>query len=182
VYALTFRLADSAPAQLWRDLRLEEVEWRERHPEPWSDGIGKEYRRRFTGRVERWLDMNYGECVLRTPGCAAIVAQSLRFFEGTRTRLHAWVVMPNHVHVLAQILEGHTLPRTMASWKGFTAREINRHLGRGGTLWQKGYHDRLIRDWRHFGHAVRYIRQNPRKAQLHEGHWMAGESDLARCF
>ena len=87
--------------------------------------------------------------------------------------------MPNHVHVLTEIIEGNTLEDLMESWKGFMSREINAHLGRVGTLWQKGYFDRLIRDWEHFGNVVRYFRQNPIKARLKEGEYLAGESALA---
>ncbi len=87
--------------------------------------------------------------------------------------------MPNHVHVLTEILEGYSLPDLMESWKGYMARAINAHLGRSGTLWQKGYHDRLIRNWDHFRNVVRYIRDNPKKAALKPGEWIAGESARA---
>jgi REP element-mobilizing transposase RayT len=181
-YSLTFRLADSVPAHLMHEHRLAEADWCKAHPEPWTEEIELEYLRRFTGQIERWLDLGYGECLLRKPGCAAILENALKFFEGQRTRLHAWVVIPNHVHVLTEILEGHTLPTLLESWKGFTAREINKHLSRTGTLWQKGYHDRLIRDWQHFGNVVRYIRRNPAKARLRECDFLMRESTLAALF
>jgi REP element-mobilizing transposase RayT len=178
-YSLTFRLADSVPADLMKQHRLEEAAWREHHPEPWTAEVELEYLRRFTGAIERWLDQGHGDCLLRLPACAAIVANALRHFEGQRTRLHAWVVMPNHVHVLTEILEGHQLSDLMESWKGYMARAVNAHLGRTGTLWQKGYHDRLIRNREHFDNVVRYFRQNPIKAGLKPGEWLAGESALA---
>lgn len=181
-YSLTFRLADSVPAPLLAQHRLEEATWRSQHPEPWTPEVELQYLRRFTGAIERWLDQGHGECLLRRPGCAEIIAGALRFFEGQRTRLHAWVVMPNHVHVLTEIIAGHDLPTLMESWKGFMARAVNAHLGRTGTLWQKGYHDRLIRDWEHFANVVRYIRRNPAKAALPPGAWLSGESTLAAEF
>ena len=46
-------------------------------------------------------------------------------------------------------------------------------------LWQKSYHDRLIRNWDHFSNVVRYIRDNPKKAALKPGEWTSGESPLA---
>ena len=181
-YSLTFRLADSVPAHLLRQHRLDEAEWRAAHPEPWSPEMELEYLRRFTGEIEGWLDLGYGECLLRSPGCADIIAGALQYFEGKRTRLHAWVVMPNHVHVLTEILETHALADLLESWKGFMAREVNKHLGRSGTLWQKGYFDRVIRDWQHFGNVVRYLRRNPVKARLPQSDYLAGESALAACF
>ena len=88
--------------------------------------------------------------------------------------------MPNHVHVCMEIIPGQLLPDLMASWKGYMSREINRHLGRNGTLWQKGYFDRLVRDWEHFGRVIRYFRRNP--AGLPEGTFRLWESELAKRF
>ena len=51
-------------------------------------------------------------------------------------------------------------------WKGFTARRINRVLGRRGKLWQDDYWDRYIRDEAHYRKVVRYIEANPVKAGL----------------
>ncbi|MFN0128278.1 MAG: transposase [Verrucomicrobiales bacterium] len=181
-YALTFRLADSVPAPLLRQHRFDENEWRKRNPEPWSPKITREYHQRFTRAIDRWMDQGIGECYLHRPGCAHIVGEALQFFEGERTRVHAWIVMPNHVHVLAQILDGHGLSTVMESWKGFTARTINRHLNRAGTLWQKGYYDRLVRDWDHFGNVVRYVRKNPMLAGLPPASCLSGESALASRF
>lgn len=181
-YSLTFRLADSVPAHLLRQHRLDEADWRKAHPEPWSPEAELDYHRRFTGAIERWMDQGFGECLLRRPACGKLVADALRHFEGLRTRVHAWVFMPNHVHVLTEILAGHMLADLMESLKGFMSREINQHLGRIGALWQKGYHDRLIRDWEHFGNVVRYIRRNPVKAKLPPGAYLAGENELAKCF
>ena len=178
-YLLTFRLADSVPADLLRQHRLDEAAWGALNPEPWTAEVELAHAKRFTGAIERWLDQGHGACLLRRPECAAIIANALQHFEGQRTRLHAWVIMPNHVHVLTEILEGYSLPDLMESWKGYMARAINAHLGRSGTLWQKGYHDRLIRNWDHFRNVVRYIRDNPKKAALKSGEWIAGESALA---
>jgi hypothetical protein len=162
-YSLTFRLFDSVPASLMREHRLAEEAWRREHPEPWTLEIELDYLRRFQGQIERWLDQGHGGCLLRQPACAEIAAGALGHFEGVRTRLHAWVVMPNHVHVLTEILEGWTVSDVLHSWKGFIANEINHRLHRTGPLWQKGYHDRLIRNWEHFRNVVRYIRRNPAK-------------------
>jgi REP element-mobilizing transposase RayT len=53
--------------------------------------------------------------------------------------------MPNHVHLLVEIWQ---MPQSklIKDWKGFTARSINRLLGRHGQLWQQDYWDRYIRD------------------------------------
>lgn len=181
-YFITFRLFDSVPAALIREHRLAEAAWLAAHPEPWTPDVEREYLQTFQGQIERWLDQGLGECLLQLPDCAQIVATALGYHEGVRTRLHGWVVMPNHVHVLTEICTGWELPALMKSWKGFTANEINHRLGRTGPFWQKGYHDRLIRNWEHFGNVLRYIRRNPVKGKLAPGSFLIGESDLARRF
>lgn len=77
--------------------------------------------------------------------------------------LDSFVVMPNHIHVLFQISEGHHLQDIVHSWKSFTAHGINKILGRTGALWQREYWDRLIRSQRHFDWTRNYILQNPAK-------------------
>ena len=111
--SITYRLADSLPAdvlaRLEEELRLLPPE--KRDPE----------RRR---RVERWLDAGYGCCVLRDPRAAGCVVDTWRHFAGDRYDLIAWVVMPNHVHVLVRVYEGVALGKMTQSWKSYTGRRI----------------------------------------------------------
>lgn len=180
-YFLTFRLADAVPAEALHAYVIERQQWMATHPAPpWPPEIEKEYHRKFTGRFERWLDRGFGACVLRKPECARIVADTLSHFEGVRSRLHAWVVMPNHVHVIASLVGDESLAGLLKSWKGYTARQINQHLGTTGTLWQKSYYDRLVRDWDHYAICARYLRHNPIKARLAQDEFLQGESELTR--
>jgi len=117
-------------------------------------------------RYEEYLDAGHGACILREPACAALVAQALKYFAGVRYDLHAWSVMPNHVHVLIAIRPGHDLPTIVHSWKRHTAAAINRHRGIAGAVWRREYWDRYIRDQTHWLAAVRYIEANPVKAGL----------------
>lgn len=182
-YFVTFRTTDSIPREKLRALvearrRFEEAQG----PRPWSAGIELDYQRRFFGTVERWLDAGSGECLLRDPANAGIFEEALHFFDEQRYRLHAWVVMPNHVHVLFETLGDHTPSKILQSWKGYTARQINARTGRTGALWQRSYFDRMIRDWPHFGRCVRYILRNPRKAGLGDDQCVMGTSRLADRF
>ena len=101
-------------------------------------------------------------------------------FDGERYRLHAWTIMPNHVHVLLSILPGMPLGTIVGSWKRFTAREGNIVLGRVGEFWQADYWDRFIRNEEHFNNAVAYIRENPVKAGLcgRAADWAFGSARL----
>jgi len=146
---VTFRLADSLPRQLLDGWREERESWLRCNPDPWSPRQEREYRRRFTAAIETWLDEAHGECLLRTMDCARIVGEALRHFDGVRCVQHAWVIMPNYVHALFSPIGEHELKSLLQSWKGYTARAINRLTLRSGTVWQKDYHDRIVRNLDH---------------------------------
>src|SRR5690349_12721800 len=52
-------------------------------------------------RIESYLDQGYGSSFLKEPGIASLVQDGLLHSDGARYKLSAWVVMPNHVHILA---------------------------------------------------------------------------------
>lgn len=180
VYFITFRLADSIPTHLRTQWEEERTTWLRFHPEPWDPETEQEYHKRFTGAIERWLDAGYGSCVLRQSDCAKVVDDALNFFDGKRLALISSVVMPNHVHALLVQNPTHPLEELLRSWKTFSSRTINQLLGRSGTLWQRSYFDRLVRDEKHFRNCVRYIRRNPERAHLIAGKYILYESDLAK--
>jgi REP element-mobilizing transposase RayT len=122
-------------------------------------------------RVNAYLDAGAGDCVLREREVATMVRDSLLHFTGERYRLHGWCIMPNHVHILLQPLNGTTISSSMASWKKFTGRRISawRQQHRAmppGPVWQREYFDRYIRDEVHYWAVMDYIHMNPVKAGL----------------
>jgi|APTNR8051073442_1049403.scaffolds.fasta_scaffold09601_3 putative transposase len=181
-YFITFRLGDSIPAERLEDWRMERKSWLATHPEPWSMETEGDYHRLFSAQIDAWLDAGEGECLLRTPALREPLVNTLRHGDEDRYRLHAWVLMPNHVHVLVTLAERATLEIEIGAWKSISARRINRLLDRSGNRWQEDYFDRLVRDRDHFANCVRYIRRNPDKAQLPEGNYDLYESDLALEF
>ena len=82
-------------------------------------------------KMEAYLDHGFGQCELRDPRVAQIVEENWMFFDGKEYRLLAWVVMPNHVHLLVEIWQT-PQAELLKDWKGFSARRINRLLGRLG--------------------------------------------------
>jgi REP element-mobilizing transposase RayT len=116
-------------------------------------------------RLEDYLDRGLGECWLRQPALAQLAEGALCFFDGQRYQLGAWVIMPNHVHLLVDVWET-PLAELVKSWKSFVAREANKLLGRSGTFWEREYLDTVIADEAHRRTAVRYIENNPVKAGL----------------
>lgn len=179
-YFLTFRLTDSVPRELWEPYEAERRAWIQSHPDPWDETTTTEFHERFSGELEKWLDRGLGSCVLKASPCAAAVAGALQHFEGTRSRMEAFVIMPNHVHALVQPLHDHSIADLINSWKSFSAKQINRLMDTSGPVWQKSYFDRILRDWTHFARVVRYIRRNPEKARLKVGEYLLWESDWIR--
>ncbi|MEP6974716.1 MAG: class I tRNA ligase family protein [Spartobacteria bacterium] len=163
-YFVTFRLADSLPATRLSELEEERKNWLKFHPHPWSDEDKREYYERFSNQLEVWLDAGEGSCVLAQPAAAEIVAGALTHFDGDRYELGAWVVMPNHVHVLVTPKAENDLGGILHSWKSFAANQINAALERSGPLWQRESYDHIVRNETALARITEYILRNPEKA------------------
>lgn len=161
-YFVTFRLADSLPREV-----LERLEsWRADQLLRRETGERVAIDAEFSARLDEHLDRGAGACWLREERVAALVADALQHFDRERYRLHAWVVMPNHVHALGQPLPGFALEEILHSWKSFTASRANSFVGRKGVLWQHESYDHWVRDDAEFAHFKYYIEENPVKARL----------------
>lgn len=153
--SVTLRLGDSVPENViekWRQMLAHESE--------------EDAKRILNERIDRYADQGYGKCQLRLQKVAQEVADHLLEADGISYQLHAWVIMPNHVHLLFTQIKPHTLAEIMHSLKSLTALEINRMLKREGQFWQEDYYDRWIRNAEHYWNAFSYIERNPVKARL----------------
>jgi REP element-mobilizing transposase RayT len=174
-YAVTFRLADSLPKAVlesWKFARQDILRTAEQQGRALTAYECKQLDMLFSERVDRYLDEGGGRCWLREAPLAKIVADALRFFDGDRYRLSAWCVMPNHVHVVMEPMNGYELPRILHSWKSYTANEVNKVLQTSGRFWETEYYDHLVRDERDFQAQVAYVLANPRKAALRDWKWV----------
>ncbi len=166
---LTWRLADSLPESVVEKYKELREHWLARNPQPWSTEQAIEYNRKFILPLEEKLDAHHGECALRNPQISQIVSDAFHYFDKERYQLDAYVIMPNHVHLLIVLRQDHPLDKVIQSIKSYTAKEINRAMGRSGKLWQRGYWDRLIRSEKHLAWTRNYIAKNPQK--LPTGHF-----------
>jgi putative transposase len=117
--------------------------------------------------MDRLLDAaRSGPVYLRQPEIASIVMQAL--YDGQnrfgRYRLDAFVIMPNHVHLLVEARV--PMAQWLRSLKGFTAHIANRNLGLRGPFWQDESYDHLVRNDDEFDRTRRYIENNPVPAGL----------------
>ncbi len=176
-YAVTFRLADSLPAQVlqrWQEDRNYLLERTKRGELTTAER--KELQKLFSEKIDAALDAGHGECWLARPEIAQLAQDALQHFDGQRYNLLAWCIMPNHVHVVFRPTAAHDLSGILHSWKSYTTTEANRLLQRSGPFWQAESFDHLVRDREDFDNQVRYILQNPDKAGLHNWTWF-GSAD-----
>lgn len=161
VQFVTFHLADSFP----ESLRAE-----------WEHFAKIEDDREQREVIEAYLDRGRGECHLGRPEIAKLVEENFRQFGercGSQSRapvtprygLRAWVIMPNHVHVLFKV-GAVSMAEIVGGWKKHTGRLANQILSKRGAFWAEDYFDTYMRDTEHELKTVRYIENNPTKAKL----------------
>jgi putative transposase len=116
--------------------------------------------------MDRLLDQGAtGPRYLQREDIASAVVAAIH--EGERLQryqLHAFVVMPNHVHIL--VTPSVKATQWLGPLKGFTAHECNKLLGQSGHFWQDESYDHLVRNEKEFFRIQAYIEENPVKAGL----------------
>jgi type I restriction enzyme R subunit/putative DNA methylase len=171
-YFVTFRLDGTLPAELIQRLKREReaiIKQALAAKRPLTRQERKELFRWYSTRVDAYLDAGHGECFLKQPEIAELVAGAVRYFDGQRYQLRSWVVMPNHIHVVVLPKSPETLSKVLHSWKSYTSSEVNKVLGRvGNSLWQTESYDHLIRDDADLARCCEYTTINPVSARLCE--------------
>jgi REP element-mobilizing transposase RayT len=124
----------------------------------------------------------FGPVWLQDARVAGMVADALRHGETGRNFyvLPAWVIMPNHVHIVLQPKV--PMPVIMRWLKGSTARQANLILGRtGSAFWQDESFDHRVRDEAELDRIVGYVERNPVNAGLvdNPGDWLWSSARLA---
>jgi type I restriction enzyme R subunit len=177
VVFITFRTQDSIPRQVVKRWDQEKLEWlRQRgfdRAGQWSEivpllpeNVRAEFSETFNHQRDVFLDSCHGRCVLKRPNLSRIVADALLHFDGQRYRMGDFVVMPNHVHLLAAFATADTMRSQCDSWLHYTAAQINRLIGEKVKFWQQEPFDHLVRNLEQYEYLRRYIADNPRKAGL----------------
>jgi REP element-mobilizing transposase RayT len=173
-YAVTFRLRDAVP----RALIFQLIEEKKSLARRITGGTRRltpieamEIRADLERRLDAILDRNLGSSHMRNPAVAEMVARTLTHFEGDRYVLHAWTVMPNHVHTVVEPLGEWALHTILHSWKSWSSNRANEILRRRGRFWQREYFDRIIRDDDELGRTIDYVVENPIAAGLKDWRW-----------
>jgi REP element-mobilizing transposase RayT len=118
--------------------------------------------------MDRLLDeTRSGRFYLRQPAIAEMVVEAIHYNANAlgHYRLHAFVIMPNHVHLLCTPTVA--LPKLTRSLKGITAKRANAILAlTGSPFGQEESYDHLVRHKREFERIRNYIEENPVRAGL----------------
>jgi type I restriction enzyme R subunit len=177
---LTMRLNDSIPKSVILNWHRERIDFLRRHgvhvEHDWKAGyqelspeVQRQFDNYFTRQRETTLDACLGACELANPIASLEVAKSLAKFHGDRYWLGDFVIMPNHVHCLVAFLSNEIAKSQPGGWMRYSARQINKLIGRAGTLWFPEPFDHLVRNAEQLQYLRGYIRDNPKKASIADG-------------
>lgn len=193
---ITFRTADSLPREVlerrireleaWltikclpRELACSLLDAKVANHHQWMESLNASDRRELQKRADQpfqgALDECWGACLLRQSELASIVAEALLHHHGAQYDLDCFVVMPNHVHAIAQFREEGGRKIVGQSWMRYSARQIHRRIGASGAFWQPEAFDHAIRSPEQFAYLQIYIAQNPTEANLQRGEYLLWE-------
>lgn len=97
---------------------------------------------------------------------ASLVQQLREQAQQAQVALHAYVLMPNHLHLLATPETAEGVPRMMQALGRGYVRHFNRRHGRSGTLFEGRYRSTLIEAEPYLLPCMAYIDLNPVRAGL----------------
>jgi putative transposase len=173
IQLVTFRIQDSMP---------------ESRRAEWEHLLQIEDLRERRTKLEDYLDLGHGECLLRDSAVAGLAEKTLLHFHSGRYELLAWCVMPNHIHAVVHVWQT-PVSKVVKSWKQFVATQAEAVLerrpparqlqqvveavpGRRPALrtqrlrWQRECWDTYMRDEEQERRAVHYTEANPVKARF----------------
>ncbi len=108
-----------------------------------------------------------GRALLQSERNATLLIDVLRSYVVARKfRLHDFVVMPDHLHVLLTVGGDMTVERAMQFIKGGFSYRLKKEYGYVGEVWQPGFSETRVVDRPSFLKHREYIAGNPVKAGL----------------
>nr|WP_321268109.1 transposase [uncultured Sulfurimonas sp.] len=95
-----------------------------------------------------------------------IIKNYLTVIDKSLCEIVAFSIMQNHIHLI--LVQKTKLSEIMRNIKGGLSFLVNKELGKKGSLWQKDYYDKAIRDEKHFQRTYNYVKNNALKAGLED--------------
>ena len=161
-YFITIRCAGSLPQEVIERYQalLEE------NPDPVQN---YDFRESAFEVLEKYLDQGLGFAPFISQEICEAMTEELRKISNEDFPMVHWVVMPNHLHLLTDVLKFKTIQdfsNGLKRIKGRSGLRLNRLLKRQGAFWQREWYDHWVRDDRGWEFYKKYIFQNPVKARL----------------
>ncbi|MCC8070936.1 MAG: transposase [Bacteroidales bacterium] len=166
LYFVTRRLNDSLPQVFIEQYLKERQLFEDQHPRPWDKVTHQEYLQRFPNVWNKKLDAGHGACALSQRDNALHLERIMMNDQDSKCALLAYVLMPNHFHVLVWPKEGITLRRLVGTWMRISAHAINKEMGQEGRVWQEEGHDWIVRNEGHLKKLLGYFHHNYRSGGL----------------
>ncbi len=135
----------------------------------------------ITSSIVKWIPL-FNEVVFKE-----LIVNSLKYrIDKKQLELHAYVIMPNHIHL---IISSENVAKFMKDFKSYTARQVidslkyqkriamlkrfscfKKSYKKESTfqVWQEGYHPEMIINQDMFNQKTEYIHSNPVRAGLIE--------------
>ena len=108
-----------------------------------------------------------GQRLLQSERNAGLLIEVLRgHVAAGKFRLHDFVIMPDHVHLLLTVETGMSIEKAMQLIKGGFSFRLGKEFGFKGEVWQKGFSEVRVSDKPSFLQHKSYIAENPVKAGL----------------
>ncbi|MGA2690421.1 MAG: transposase [Candidatus Korobacteraceae bacterium] len=103
-----------------------------------------------------------GRALLQSERNATLFVDVLRSYarEG-KFKVHDFVVMPDHVHLLITLSDQLTIEQAMQLIKGRFSYRVKKEHGYSGEVWQRGFWELRVEDQDSFARHREYIAQNP---------------------
>ena len=168
---ITYRLYNTLPYSVLLDLQSEHASFltkqKQKNPDLSEKDINQQWEARYFLTIDSFIDkFSEGDNWLCETHVASLVKEAIHYRDGNRFDLHAYCIMPNHVHLLVTNNQQNVpFYRVLGSLKANSAKVINEHLNRvGKPLWASESYDHVVRTGKSFERIISYIVGNPVKA------------------
>ena len=177
IYHISLHLADSVPQDqllAWKEERARiDARLKDTMNPPLAterEFLIDEMRAVYNERVEKFLNAGCGSCLLADARVAEAVRETLVYANGKRFALHAYAIMPNHLHVIVGGFgAAGQVRKQIEDWKSISAHRINKLLNREGSVWRRDEYTHIIRSREEYADQLSYVWHNPDAAGLTTG-------------
>ncbi|NEU69127.1 REP-associated tyrosine transposase [Spirosoma agri] len=172
---ITFRLHGTLPYALLEGLQLEHEAFLARQivrtPHESVVAIKQQWEARYFLAIDTSLDADkIGSQWLSDETVAGIVKEAIHYRDNRQYIVHAYTIMPNHVHLLVTNTSEHKpFQQVLGSLKANSAKRVNEYMDQPNQpFWQAESYDHIVRNAKSFERIINYILNNPVKAELAE--------------